>query len=255
MLLNNMSIFAMIGVNMGYDSQANQSMHAGQIAVVHAEPKIIGAFLKKVYSLFFFGIVIFAGVAALSTSFFIKKPELISKLWLGALIGWMVLSFLVGRMLVNPKRGFLALVLFAIGEGVIFGPLLALAYYVSGGWTIVGQAIILTVLVFGGLTAYVLITKEDFTFLGGFLSIVGVFLIGVVLLTWIFGFPSGNIFGILIPAVFVLFFSLYVLYDTSVIMRKLPQEYAAAGAAMLFLDFAGLLYYIIILLLSLTGRD
>ncbi|MCD4657906.1 MAG: Bax inhibitor-1 family protein [Planctomycetes bacterium] len=241
---------------MSYDSQADQSIHAGQIAVVHAEPRIIGAFLKKVYSLFFFGIILFAGVAALSTSFFINKPELISRFWWGTIVAWMLLSFLVGRMLVDPKKGVLALVLFAIGQGVIFGPLLAIAYFVSGGWTIVGQAVILTVLVFGGLTGYVLITKEDFSFLGGFLSIVGFFLLGIVVVSLLFGgLALGSIWAIVIPAVFILFFSLYVLYDTSVIMRKLPPEYAGAGAAMLFLDFAGMLYYVLMLLISLTGRD
>ena len=239
---------------MSYDAQRDEAIMTSQNTVIYAESSVKAAFLKKVYSLFFFGIILFAGIATLSTSYFVKHPEFIQRFWFGAIIALMLLSFVIGRMLADPRKGLLALILFAIGEGVVFGPLLAYAYFISGGWTIVGQAVIMTVLVFGGLTGYVLITKEDFTFMGGFLTIVGFFLLGAVILTWIFGIPSGSIFVIIIPAVFVIFFSLYVLYDTSVIMRKLPPQYAAAGAAMLFIDFAGILYYMVLLLTGM-GRD
>ncbi len=241
---------------MAYDYQAEQQFNALHQPVAYASADRRAMFLKKVFAYFFLGILIFAGVAAAATAYFIRHPELIMRFWWGAIIAWMILGFLLGRILADPNKGLLCLLLYAVGEGVILAPLLAIAYFATGGFTIVAEALILTVLIFGGLTGYVYVTKEDFSFLGGFLTICGMILLGVVIFVLIFGgIPTNSIWAIIIPAVFIVFFSLYVLYDTSVIMKHLPEQYAAAGAAKLFLDFAGLLYYVLILLLSLSGEN
>eukprot|EP01062_Namystynia_karyoxenos_P074561 TRINITY_DN71500_c0_g1_i1.p1 TRINITY_DN71500_c0_g1~~TRINITY_DN71500_c0_g1_i1.p1 ORF type:complete len:290 (+),score=82.91 TRINITY_DN71500_c0_g1_i1:90-872(+) len=124
-------------------------------------------------------------------------------------------------------------------------------YAAAGMGIIVFEAFVLTVAMFFGLTAYAAWSKQDFSFLGGFLSASLWVLIAFSLLFSFF--PPGNTLHLVYAAAGVIIFSLYVLYDTDQILHK--HAYGiddwALGALTLYLDFINLFLYI----LQLLSRD
>merc|ERR1719174_1222075 len=107
-------------------------------------------------------------------------------------------------------------------------------YYASGAGMAVLQALILTASIFVSLTAYVLITKKDFNFLGA-----GLFCGLIILLVWgmlnmFFDFGIGG--RMVFSLAGALLFTGYILYDTSLILHNFgPDDYIPA-AINLYLD-------------------
>ncbi len=115
----------------------------------------------------------------------------------------------------------------------------------------VRDAFLLTVLGFTGLTSYALLSKRDFSFLGGFLSMGLWVLIGASLLSF---FVGGTAFSLAIASVGVLLFGGYILFDTSRILRD-PTNRDAVGAAIgLYLNFLNLFLFLLRILGS-SRRD
>jgi protein lifeguard len=115
---------------------------------------------------------------------------------------------------------------------------------------IVMFAAILTLAVVGALTLYACTTKTDFTYLGGLL-----FVLVTVLLIWgifimIFGFFLYTlycVFGLIV-------FSLYLIYDTQLIMGKFNKEYGIddyiIAALNIYIDIIQIFLYV----LQILGR-
>ena len=107
-----------------------------------------------------------------------------------------------------------------------------LNYYLSfaNGGMLIMQALGGTALVFFGLSGYVLTTRKDFSFMGGFLM-VGLITVVVAMLA----FVVLGLFGIHMPAahlaisaVIVLLMSGFILYDTSAIINGGETNYIMA---------------------------
>jgi len=110
---------------------------------------------------------------------------------------------------------------------------------------------LMTLLLVGGLTATVFITKKDFSFLGGILSIGFFVALGFIICSMIFGFSLGLVFS----SVMVLFAAGSVLYTTSNVMHHYhPSQHVAASLA-LFSAVALMFWYILQVLMSLSSRD
>ena len=92
------------------------------------------------------------------------------------------------------------------------------------------EAAVTTVVVFSALTGYVFFTKKDFSFLRGTLTVMFFVLLLGPLLGMLFGFDLTLLFSIGI----VLFFVLYILYDTSAILRRYPTTMHVSAACVLF---------------------
>jgi modulator of FtsH protease len=106
----------------------------------------------------------------------------------------------------------------------------------------VRDAFVLSVVGFTGLTSYAMLSKRDFSFLGGFLSMGLWVLIGASLLSL---FVGGNAFGLAIASVGVLLFGGFILYDTSRILRD-PTNRDPVGAAIgLYLNFLNLFLFLL----------
>jgi len=222
------------------------------------------SFLRKVYGLTFLGVLVFALSAALplaGLALAIPGLQQIGELALGIhpLISFGVLvasSFVVHMVSMRKYLNVIALFLFAALWGFITIPLLAYAVAVTGGVGVIFQALGLTTIVFGGLTAYVFITKKDFSFLGGFLM-VGLFLLfGVIIISLVasllgYGKPSALSYALSIFA--VILFSGYVLYDTSNILHHYATDMVVPAALALMVDFIILFRNILYLLVS--SRD
>ena len=131
-----------------------------------------------------------------------------------------------------PVVNLFALFGFTTLTGVIISPLL---YYVSRtNPNSILQAGVLTVGIFGGLTAYVFLSNRDFSFLRGMVT---VGLIVVVLASLLNVLLVGSFgFSFAISIAVLLLFSGFVLYDTSNIIRRYPTNEYVAGALDLYLD-------------------
>ena len=82
--------------------------------------------------------------------------------------------------------------LYVLLEAVIFMPIIFLAMYFTDGTAILSQAGIITLALFGGLTAVVFLTRVDFSFLRSILVIGGFVALGLIVAGAIFGFDLGR---------------------------------------------------------------
>jgi modulator of FtsH protease len=132
----------------------------------------------------------------------------------------------------------------AAGVGVVFaftgllgasiGPLLNHYLGLASGGQVVMQALGTTALVFFALSAYVLTTRKDFSFMGGFLF-VGL----IAVLVTAIGMMIAGFFGVHMPVAQValsgaiaLLFSGFILYDTSRIVNGGETNYLMATTSL-----------------------
>jgi FtsH-binding integral membrane protein len=147
----------------------------------------------------------------------------------------------------NTSRGmqYLGLGLYVVAEAFIFTPILIVANYYYEG--VIPQAAVITLLLFGGLTATVFLTKKDFSFLRGVLFIGSMVALGTIVLSVLFGFSLGVLFTVAMIALA----AGYILYHTSQVMAYYPPTHYVAGALALFASVALLFWYVLRLLMSL----
>src|SRR5215469_13859870 len=127
------------------------------------------AFIRRTYAHLAGAILAFVG---LETFLFQVVPQqTLEQFAIGLTHSWIlvILAFMGAGWLAQvwarseTSRGlqYLGLGLYVVLEAVIFLPLLVMAVYYTGDKTIIPTAGILTLAVFGGLTASVFITKKD----------------------------------------------------------------------------------------------
>jgi modulator of FtsH protease len=188
-------------------------------------------FIRKVYGLFFVATLFAVGGVALG---FIFPPLMIAALehpWIALLV---MLGAVMGAQAVRHQPGINLLALFGFTTltGVIISPLLYLISRTNPASIV--QAGVLTVGIFGGLTAYAFISKRDFSFLRGML-VTG--LIVVILAGFLNVLFVGSLgLGFAVAVATLLLFAGFVLYDTSNIIHRYPTNEYVAGALSLYLD-------------------
>jgi FtsH-binding integral membrane protein len=170
-------------------------------------------------------------------------------LLMGAFLGASWVAQIWARSETSRVIQYCGLGLFVVVQAFIFVPIL---YYAThrlegDGGHLIATAGILTLCVFGGLTAAVFITRKDYSFLGPFLT-VGTFLaIGLIFVAIIFqGLNLGMWFSFLVVALM----SGYILYQTSAIMLHYRTDQHVAAALALFSSVATLFFYILRILLA-----
>ena len=187
-------------------------------------------FIRKVYALFFAATLFAIGGVLLGLSyppllqFAFEHPWIMLFAMLGGVMGAQAVRHVPGVNLA-------ALFGFTTLTGVIISPLIAVISQINPGSIL--AAGVLTVGIFGGLTAYVFISKKDFSFMRGMLTtgLIVVILAGVVNI-----FLGASALGFAVAAATLLLFSGFVLYDTSNIIRRYPTNEYVAGALSLYLD-------------------
>ena len=216
-----------------------------------------GQFIKAAYSHLAVAILAFAvlsfGLYASGASFAMLKMLGVSKWgWLAVMGAFMVVGWLATNAADNSESTgvqYLALGGFVFAESLIFAPMLAMASIIAPGS--IQAASVATLALVAGLTFTAFTSKKDFSFLGGFLKIGGLVAIGIILAGVVFGFKLGIWFS----GAMVLFAGACVLYDTSQIMRHYPADRPAGAALHLFASVALLFWYVLRLIMSLTGND
>jgi modulator of FtsH protease len=246
--------------NRGYGSQFDY----------YAPPAVpsvtVSAYLRKVYSYFLAGILFCAFGALVALN--VGTPVVVGA---GIAVPPVVLAFVTNPIL--AIGGFLAILgaTFAVralrdvpvinvasllGYTFLFGLWLAPTIFLamlraSMGDTIdthpVGDAFLLASAGFSGLTVYVFTTKKDFSYLGGFLSMGLLVLIGALFLNFFF---QSSFLTLAFSVVGVLLFGGYILYDTSRLIHKRESYPAICAAQDLFLDFVNLFVFLLRILSS-----
>ena len=109
--------------------------------------------------------------------------------------------------------------------GYSLGPILSHYLHLPGGATIVMTAMGMTGLIFLGLSAYVLVSKRDFSFMGGFLMAGMIVVLVASLGAIFFQIPA---LSLTISAVVVLLMSGMILFETSNIINGGETNYIMA---------------------------
>ncbi|MDZ5603933.1 Bax inhibitor-1/YccA family protein [Pseudomonas sp. RP23018S] len=134
--------------------------------------------------------------------------------------------------------------------GFILGPILNRYLGMAGGAEIVSSAFAMTALVFGGLSAYVLISRKDMSFLSGFITAGFFVLLGAVVASFFFQISG---LQLAISAGFVLFSSVCILFQTSAIIHGGERNYIMATIS-LYVSIYNL-FVSLLQLFGLMGRD
>lgn len=195
--------------------------------------------LRNTYMLLSLTLFFSAGMTALAVS--TNAPPMHWLLSIGGMIG---LLFALQAM----RNSFWALPLvfaFTGFMGWTLGPMISYYLQSPGGASLVGNALFGTAAVFLSLSAYVLTSKKDFSFLGGFLFTgLIIALLGTVAL-FFFQVPA---LSLAISAMLVMLASGYILFDTSRIIHGGETNYVMATVS-LYIN----IYMLFTNLLSLLG--
>jgi len=142
-------------------------------------------------------------------------------------------------------RQYFGLILYTLAEAVIFLPLIYIAR-MTVGTEVITTAGGVTLAMFAAMTAYVFMTKKDFSFLRGALAIAGMASVGLVGASLLFGFSLGLAFSV--GMVFLA--SGYILFYTSNVLRHYRTDQHVAAALALFSALALLFWYVLRLFMS-----
>ena len=145
---------------------------------------------------------------------------------------------------------YVGLGLYVVLQALIFLPLMTIATVYSGDPTLIPKAGIMTLALFGGLSAAALITRKDFSFLGPIVCVASFCALGLIIAAWIFGFQLGLWFSFAVVALT----AASILYKTSNMLHYYSTNMHVAAALALFASVAQLFYYIIIILLQTQRR-
>ena len=173
--------------------------------------------------------------------------------WLWVLGGFMVVSFVatfMARSRTKPVQ-YAGLFLYSGAYACLFLPLMMYAMQVAGGNDLVFKAAMITLSGFIALTGIAFITRKNFSFLRGFLmwgGILAMIAIGA-------GYFMGFNFGLWFSVAMVGLSGAGILYTTSNIIHEYHEEDYVGAALELFASLATMFWYILQLVISLSGDE
>lgn len=165
------------------------------------------------------------------------------------LIGFYGLFFLTNKLR-DSAWGLVSTFALTGFMGFILGPILNRYLGMAGDAEVVSSAFAMTALVFGGLSAYVLITRKDMSFLSGFITAGFFVLLGAVVASFFFQISG---LQLAISAGFVLFSSVCILFQTSAIIHGGERNYIMATIS-LYVSIYNL-FVSLLQLFGIMGRD
>ena len=176
--------------------------------------------------------------------------------WLIVLGAFMLASSVANKWAMSgasKTTQYMGLGLYVVAQAIIMLPLLLMAFRMTGGTAdLITEAGIITAGLVVGITFIAFTTKKDFSFLGGFLKIVGFIAMGLIVASF---FVESLSLGLWFSAAMVVFAGAAILHQTSnIIHHYRPDEHVAASLG-LFASVALLFWYVLQVLMSLAGRD
>ena len=151
----------------------------------------------------------------------------------------------------NSPWGLVSVFAFTGFLGYSLGPILnSVAHFANGG-QIIATALGGTGLIFFALSGYVLTTRKDFSYLGGFLFVAVMVAFLAMIAGLFFQIPA---LQLIISAAFVLISSGLILFQTSEIIHGGETNYISATVG-LFVSIYNLFISLLNLLSAFSGRD
>ncbi|MCH9639700.1 MAG: Bax inhibitor-1/YccA family protein [Betaproteobacteria bacterium] len=190
--------------------------------------------------------LLFSGLTA-ALSMFLQMPPMT---YLISIIGGMVIAMFVLPRFANSTAGIGIVFLITGLLGFGLGPILTMYASLPNGGNIITLALGGTGVIFLGLSAYVLATRKDFSFLGGFLM-VGFLLVLLAVVANIFlAIPA---MSLMISAVVIMIMSGFILYDTSRIIHGGETNYILATIGLYMTIFN--IFISLLQILGIMGGD
>lgn len=212
------------------------------------------AFYKKTY-----GHVAGGVLAFVLFEYLLLQSDALVEFMLSMTQGYKWLLLLGGFMLIttyaestamktaDKNKQYLAYGIYILAQAVIFVPMISIAaFYMDSGAEILQQAALVTLALFTGLTAVVMLTNKDFSFLKAGLTIGFFIALGLIIAGTIFGFDLGLWFS---GAMCVLAAG-SILYQTSQIVNKYSTDDYIPAALGLFASLMLLFWYILRIFMS-----
>jgi FtsH-binding integral membrane protein len=222
------------------------------------------AFIRRTYAHLAGAILAFAAIEAFI--FNVAPAEVqntIVNLMLGSRFSWLLV--LGGFMLVSwiatswAQSGssvglqYLGLALYVAAQAVLFVPLLFMAvHYTAVEDHIIAKAGIMTLAMFGGLTAAVFVSGKDFSFLRTYLVVGSLLALGFIVASILFNF--GGMLGLIFCFAMVALASGWIIYQTSNVIHRFRTDQHVAAALALFAAVALLFWYILQIFLLRSRR-
>jgi FtsH-binding integral membrane protein len=188
------------------------------------------------------------GIAERIAGFILAGPLSGQFGWLVVLGAFMAVSYIADRWARSdsgPGMQYLGLAMYVGAEILIFVPLLYVAATYSSP-DVIPTAGLVTLILFGGLTATVFITRKDFSFLRGILVFGGFAALGLIVASIVIGFSLGNLFCWAILALACG----YVLYHTGNVLHHYRTDQHVAASLALFASIALIFWYVLRLFMS-----
>jgi FtsH-binding integral membrane protein len=219
------------------------------------------AFIRRTYAHVAVAILAFAGIETLLLSTSLGEQfinTVFARGGTGAILVLMLL-FVGGGYLAQywafaattrPMQ-YAGLALYVLLEVVIFLPMLYVADRYFPGQNVIAKAGIMTLTIFGGLTAAVLLTRKDFSFLGPILGVLSFGVLGLIICAMLFGLNLGTWFSFGMVGLAAAF----IIYDTSNVLHRFRTDQDVGAALQLFASVALLFYYILRILMSNSNRN
>lgn len=247
------------GYEVGYPQSAAEAMPAERLA-----------FIRRTYIHLAGAIVLFAGLEALLL--YSISPAKIWEVLAASRYSWLVVLglFMLGTWVAqawatsetSTAVQYAGLGLYVGLYVLIFLPIMSIAWYLFDAPylrahpeavfpPVIGTAALLTLLVAGGLTASVFISKKDYSFLAPILCVGSLIALGVIIVAILVGFSL----GVLFCSAMVALMSGYILYTTSNVLHHYRTDQHVAAALALFAAVITLFYYILRLVMSFSSRD
>lgn len=167
--------------------------------------------------------------------------------WMLVLLAFMAVSWLADRWArsdAGQAMQYAGLGLYVAAEAVIFMPLLYIASLYDPA--AIPTAGLVTLVLFGGLTGIVFLTRHDFSFLKGALGVATLGAFAVIVCSMIFGFSLGVLFS----GAMVVLAGGYILYYTSNVLHHYRVDQHVAAALALFSSVALLFWYVLRIFLA-----
>lgn len=207
----------------------------------------VNVVLKNTYALLSLTILFSAVIAFISMKMGLPYPGIII-----TLLGYFGLLYLISRF-EDSSIGILMVFVLTGFMGYTLGPTLS---YTLSAFSINGGLIIFTALggtgvIFLGLSAYVLNSGKDFSFMGSFLMIGLLVVIVAAIVAAIFEIQA---LTLAISVMFILLMSGLILYETSRIIGGGEQNYISATTS-LYVSIFNLFSSLLLLLSTLNGRN
>lgn len=229
----------------------NYTLPNSNVLDTQAANALARAYLNKVYAWMAVTMMVTAGTAIYAMQSSEMLTWVVNNIWLLMIgsIGIILVMCFAARKLTAGALGILLMV-FAVAEGLLFGPILC--HYTQES---LGLTFACTAGMFGAMSLFGAMTKINMSSWGRglFMALIGLIIAGIANAFW-----GNGMMELIISAAGVIIFSILTAFDT----QKLLQEGlygteeerskgAILGALSLYLDFINLFLY----LLRFLGRD